>query len=105
MKKVCYQRWFTLIEVLITIALIAVFAAIAVPSYRALTANSQISSAVNDFANTLGAARAAAVARGETVIVCPSTNALKAKNPTCSSKTANPQHWNTGWIICGYRRQ
>ena len=92
------QSGFTLMELMITMVLIAIFAVIAVPSYRALTADNQITGALNDFANTLGAARAEAVARGQTVIVCPSSNALSATNPTCNSKSDGPQIWNTGWI-------
>lgn len=92
------QPGFTLIELIVTIALIAIFAVIAVPSYRALTADNQIIGALNDFANTLGAARAAAVAWGKTVIVCPSSNAMTAKTPTCNSQTQTTQQWNTGWI-------
>ena len=61
------QPGFTLIELIVTIALIAIFAVIAVPSYRALTADNQIIGALNDFANTLGAARPAAVAWGITL--------------------------------------
>lgn len=92
------QSGFTLMELLITIALVAIFAVIAVPSYRALTADNQIIGALNDFANTLGAARAEAVARGQTVIVCPSSNATTTKSPTCNSQSDDPQKWNTGWI-------
>ncbi len=98
MKNRKSQFGFTLMELLITIALIAIFVVIAVPSYRALTADNQIISALNDFANTLGAARAEAVARGQTVIVCPSSNALTGTPPTCNSQSDDPQKWNTGWI-------
>lgn len=101
MRKAGRQHGFTIIEMLITIALIAIFAAIAVPSYRALTADNEIIGALNDFANTLGSARSEAVARGETVIVCPSSNVLTASKhnpPACDSKTADPQQWNVGWI-------
>lgn len=95
------QAGFTLIELLVVIALLSVFAIIAVPSYRALTADNQMIGALNDFANTLGSARAAAVARGQTVVVCPSSNALStdsANPPSCDSQSADPQQWNTGWI-------
>lgn len=92
-----HQSGFTLIELLITIALIAIFVIIAVPSYQALTADNQVVGALNDFANTLGAARAAAVTRGQTVIVCPSSDPF-AKTPSCNSRDAALQKWNTGWI-------
>ncbi len=98
MKNRKSRLGFTLIEVLFVIFLISVFAVIAVPSFRALTADNQIIGALNDFANTLGAARAEAVARGQTVIVCPSSDALTGNPPTCDSQTADPQKWNTGWI-------
>lgn len=92
------SQWgFTLMEMLIVIALVAIFTVVAVPSYRALTADNQITGALNDFANTLGEARSAAVARGQTVIICPSSNAMST-TPTCNSPTANPQQWNAGWI-------
>lgn len=98
MKNRKSQCGFTLMELLITIALVAIFAVIAVPSFRALTADNQIIGALNDFANTLGSARAEAVARGQTVVVCPSSNATTSTSPSCNSKTKDPQQWQTGWM-------
>ena len=97
MKNRKSQAGFTLMELMVTIALIAIFAVIAVPSYRALTADNQIIGALNDFANALGAARADAVARGQTVIVCPSNDPY-AQSPSCNTATSGSQEWNKGWI-------
>jgi len=83
---------FTLIELLVTIALIAIFAAIAVPAYRNLTADNAITSGVNALAATFAEARSEAVARGKNVIVCPSNDAL-SKTPSCASSG-----WASGWI-------
>jgi len=97
MKNRKSQPGFTLMELLVTIALVAIFAVIAVPSYRALTADNQIVGALNDFANALGAARAEAVARGQTVVVCPSNDPY-ATPPSCNTTANGPQEWNQGWI-------
>jgi len=83
---------FTLIELLVTIALIAVFAAIAVPSYRNLVADNSIASGLNALVGTLAEARSEATSRGEQVSVCPSANATTTA-PTCASAG-----WSTGWI-------
>lgn len=83
---------FTLIELLVTIALIAVFAAIAVPSYRNLVADNSIASGLNALVGTLAEARSEATSRGEQVSVCPSTNATTTA-PTCASTG-----WSGGWI-------
>lgn len=87
---------FTLMEILVAIALAAVFAAVAVPSYRRLVADNRITATMNGFAGTLAEARSEAVRRGETVIVCPSSDSTTT-TPTCNSNTGTAD-WSNGWI-------
>ncbi|WP_350310657.1 GspH/FimT family pseudopilin [Marinobacter sp. SS13-12] len=60
---------FTLIELMITVALVGVIAAFAVPSFANLIANSRLASASNDVVGVLNYARSQAVKEGRRVIV------------------------------------
>ncbi|MBP7136861.1 MAG: GspH/FimT family pseudopilin [Sphingomonadaceae bacterium] len=72
---------FTLMELLITMALIAVLAAIALPSFREFNIRMQVTDMTNDLVHDLNMARAEAVKRGLDVAVEANTN------------------WADGWVV------
>lgn len=98
MKKAKYitanrrQRGFTIIELMITITLVAVLASIAAPSMRVYVLNNRLSSAAQEYLRTLQTARSEATKRQRNVVVCPSANPSDAV-PTCTNATA------LGWIL------
>lgn len=81
---------YTLIEVMVVTAIIAIVLTVAVPSYTEAISQSRITNEINDLRAHLEFARSEAMKRGQTVVVCPSTDATN-----CS----NSQSWATGWII------
>jgi type IV fimbrial biogenesis protein FimT len=95
MRKV---KGFTLIEVLISVALLAILSAIAVPSYRYVINSGRVSSDMNALVGTLQLARAEAIKRGLAVTVCASSTstnpATGSTPPSCSGVTT----WQVGWI-------
>src|ERR1700690_4155283 len=82
---------FTLFEMLITMTIAAILAAIAVPSFRYVTNANRISSEVNGLLGDLQFARSEALKEGKNVSVCMSTG-----GQTCDT-TGNA--WNCGWIV------
>ena len=83
------QRGFTLVEVLITVAIASILLSIAAPSFSTLVKNNRISSSVSEFTGSLYLARSEAIKRGKNVTVCKSNN-----GSTCIT-TGN---WEQGWI-------
>ncbi len=83
------DRGFTLLELLITVAVAAVLAAIAVPSFRTVMQNSARDAALNSLSNALNYARNAALRSDAPVSVCPKV----ATSDACGSD------WNNGWIV------
>lgn len=68
------SKGFTLVELMVTIAVFAVIAAMAIPSFNELTRRSRLSSSANQIVSALQLARAEAVGRRSTVQVCPSVD-------------------------------
>lgn len=84
-------RGYTLLEMLVTISIIAIVAGMAVPSYRNLIDNSSLSSTANRFLGALRYARSEAVKRKGVVKIC-ATDA----SGQCTGAAGN---WVNGWLI------
>jgi type IV fimbrial biogenesis protein FimT len=61
---------FTLVELMVTIAVLAVLVAIALPDLRTFLVNSKLSSNTNEFIGLLNYARSEAISRNQVVSVC-----------------------------------
>ena len=84
------QRGFTLIELMVTVAIAAIVLTLGVPSFRDLIQNNRVASTVNGLVTALQLARSEAIKRGGNITLCSSTNGT-----TC----ANSNTWTSGWIV------
>lgn len=84
------QTGFTLIELMVAIAIAAIFLAVAVPSFQHSILNNRISTELHQLYTYLTFARAEAVNRGTTVTACSSSD-----QASCAAST----NWATGWIV------
>jgi type IV fimbrial biogenesis protein FimT len=81
---------FTLIEMLITMAIAAIILSLAVPSFRYVTNSNRIAGELNGLLGDLQLARAEAIKEGRNVTVCESNDGA-----TCTNST----NWQGGWIV------
>lgn len=63
------QRGFTLVELMVTLALMAILVGIAVPSFSTMIANNRIATQTNELVGALNLARSEAVRRGQGVSI------------------------------------
>jgi len=81
---------FTLIELMVTVSLIAILAAIAGPSFKSSLGSNRLSSTANELTAAVQLARMEAMRFNQRVVLCRSTD-----SSTCAASSAN---W-TGWIV------
>jgi type IV fimbrial biogenesis protein FimT len=82
---------YTLMELLFVISIVAILAAIAIPSFKYVTTSYRISSEVNALLGDMQFARSVALKEGQWVTICASANGTQC--------VGSGNVWNTGWIV------
>ena len=85
MKK---NSGFTLLELIITVALISIVTTFAIPSITTFTKNDRLTTNINTLVGHLGLARSESIKRSQQVSVCASTD-----NSSCGG------NWEDGWLV------
>jgi type IV fimbrial biogenesis protein FimT len=84
------NRGFTVIDLLVTMAALAIVILVAVPSSKAAIHKHQITEAAGNLLSGLAEARTESIARSSTVTICPSSNGF-----TCR----HDDNWDLGWLV------
>lgn len=85
------RNGFTLIELMVAIAVMGLLLSVAVPSFEQVMADSRRTSDVNELLLSLNLARSEALKRGSHVTICKSLDGA-----SCAATTTP---WNKGWIV------
>ena len=80
---------FTLIELIVTIAIAAIVLVMGVPSFQDTIRNNRLATQANELISALNLARSEAIKRGVTVSICKSAN----------GSTCGGSGWSNGWIV------
>ncbi|WP_130617811.1 GspH/FimT family pseudopilin [Dyella amyloliquefaciens] len=86
-------RGFTLIEQIVTTAIVAVLACVAAPALGHLVARNRLQVAQSDIITALQQARALAVQTRHRVMLCPTRDGRQCTDDL---------HWETGWLTGHY---
>lgn len=84
------QTGFTLIELMVTIVVLAIVVSIAVPSFQKLLASNNVAFDRDEFFSMLMLARSEAIKNGQAVTICKSSG---------GSACDNSLSWSSGWLM------
>ncbi len=89
-QRTSSHHGFTLIEMLICTAIIAILAGLALPAFGRLMGKTRAQGARSELVAALNAARIAAITRGIHIVACPSVDQRHCTDGT---------QWHLGWIV------
>jgi len=83
------QKGFTLVELMVTVAVLAILTTVGIPMYDSFIENNRRVTTVNELVSYIHYAHSEAVKRNRHVSLCPST----------SGTGCNGSNWEDGWIV------
>jgi len=90
-KSLIRARGWTLVNLLVTVCIVAILLSLALPGFGTLMWNQRRVAASNDLVASLHLARSEAIKRAQLVVLCP----LGAPG-TCLQRTGE---WSNGWMV------
>ncbi len=97
MSKALSNGWnsgYTMIELIMVIALVAVLGTIAIPGFQYVTTSNRVATEVNGLLGDMMFARSEAIKEGQTVTICISN----VGGTACAGNAADGA-WQLGWIV------
>ena len=85
-----FQHGVTLLELMMTVAIVAILGALAAPSFKTMIQANRTRTVASELMGMLNLARSEAARRGQPVSICPSSD-----GSSCSS---TGKGWDNGWI-------
>ena len=95
MKARNISRGFTIIELMVTVGVVAIMLSVAVPSISSMVKGNRLSTQINMVMADIHLARSESVKRGVRVIICRSASP-NITTPACSGAA---QDWSTGYLM------
>lgn len=93
--RITTANGFTLIELIVVVALLGILTAAAAPSFQGMVRDNRAAARTNEFVTAVNLARSAAVKRGQTAMICQSDDA-DVGSPSCDG---NGGSWHDGWLV------
>lgn len=91
-------RGFTLLEMMVTVAVVGILLAIGVPSFRYVANVNRIAAEANNLLGDMQFARSEAIKEGQSVSICVSSDVNTVTPPTKPSCVAST-NWALGWVV------
>lgn len=89
-------RGFTLIELMVTVSILATLSAVAIPSFASILAKSKVQTMASSLHTTLNMARNHAITSQAVVMVCQASDSTLSK---CVDQHPSNENWKHGWLI------
>ncbi len=90
---------FTLIELMVTVAVAIIVLAVGIPAYDSMMANNRAVAQANMFVTAVNLAKSEAISKNRTTIICANASATNVSAASLACSSSGGSDWANGWFV------